>query len=1175
MWRDEGRWRVLHLEGPPGCGKSTTVTRLIEDLRHQHPVAFFFCIVGVEKQDWRDIICTWIWQLLDEKPQFTGGVFDIYTTTLGTTTPIATYFRALLWLVEQLDCPYLFLDGLDENSQLESQGLQGLRASFRDLSRHCKLFTSSRPESWIRYSLPTDDGTFVRLPVPLTSNEDDISRFLRDGLSEMEWDPATTASVHGRLSQGSRGMFLWAKLMLHHLKHQVTLIDLERSLDELPDGLDEVYARILEKLMSLPASKAHMVAKALQWMYSAIRPLTLAELEVALTIEPGSPEHAGRNRMMNFRRFVEDTCSPLLQLHEATGAVAFAHASVRQYLERLAESESPNPALSGRLSLTKGSRSPHLSAVCLTYLACDDISFVHPSSSDELYAERLRLHLAEHPFLQYASLGLWDHFPDNLDGNAVVADLDGALTRFFSTGRNTVRWVQLYQLLGGAGKRPSNLHSVFHPDATDFDYLKRYPAFRKLGATESKLFVRWDRWIAERFFNGHSCSPITIAAFFDFVDVVSEELSAGVPVDDDTILGLTPLLFAAHGDALGSVRLLLERGADPTWRSQTGYGALRYASRNCLSVLPTILSLKVPPDAAANDEGMTPLHAVCSSVGWHPAVFDGILTRTDTDGLAARDVLGRIPLHLAAGIDVANLADLMNYRRQHRHTELKPRLLATSIQEAFTPTATYSVEAWAEAWQSRLARTRAENDCGQGAAWKPPNDFEGFLDLVCRIKGYMIRELLVRSSPKNAQDVVGRTALHYATSVGVKRDPPAVTESSVPRTSGSEFQTVGADTAIKLLLENGLDASLRDNSGVSPLEIAIGRLDWNDSSQLFMAQGSEEAEDTDDDQGLTLLQDSFRLPVSSITRLSMSQTAWLQHGSSDSSPPLSHRDLAEVTLVLRSRLRTSRSDLGRDSRIQTRLVSRILDLAEYWAVTMAWVDIGRENQNPQVSLRLGRGSIRKITVAVARKEPISGSGCPPPYEDVESMGLSPSSTPATWGYRWIDEVSSHSSRVKAPRHSRIARAFKSRPSSGGGGSPRLLFTGSSGDSPYLRWRHVSKSGAPDPGVPEPPQIPGDRRLWTKTHEGIQIGIAPDRWKVWNQVWPSELYTSDALPVANDDEGRASSISTEQAARAYEETKAWLGGLKEGDTLILEPAEGFSLHGIAVFPKFGAVVYSAM
>jgi replication-associated recombination protein RarA len=40
-WLDPNRFSVLLLEGPPGCGKSTVTTRIIELLQTSHPTAIF------------------------------------------------------------------------------------------------------------------------------------------------------------------------------------------------------------------------------------------------------------------------------------------------------------------------------------------------------------------------------------------------------------------------------------------------------------------------------------------------------------------------------------------------------------------------------------------------------------------------------------------------------------------------------------------------------------------------------------------------------------------------------------------------------------------------------------------------------------------------------------------------------------------------------------------------------------------------------------------------------------------------------------------------------------------------------------------------------------------------------------------------------------------------------
>ncbi|KAH6976536.1 hypothetical protein BKA56DRAFT_81496 [Ilyonectria sp. MPI-CAGE-AT-0026] len=330
---------------------------------------------------------------------------------------------------------------MDENPATQNVSQQGLRGFFLELTQHAKLFTSSRPDQSMRFVLPTEDGGSIRVVIPSTSNEDDISRFLHEGLSTLEWDQQTTALVHQRLATGAKGMFLWAKLMLHHVREQVTLYDLTRALDELPDGLDNVYARILGAISKLPKAQANKVTKALQWVYSSTRPLTLSEMKIAMAVEPGSSSLDGRRCLVNIHHFIATACAPLLVIHDPTETVRFAHASAFQYFHKLSSSPATELAIDDHLRLTLAQRVPYLAAVCFTYLAYDDIAYVDVGTSMDDYARNMEQHLGEHEFLGYSVLNLWEHLPacDAAVTRAPDSDLDKSLARFFGAERGLVK----------------------------------------------------------------------------------------------------------------------------------------------------------------------------------------------------------------------------------------------------------------------------------------------------------------------------------------------------------------------------------------------------------------------------------------------------------------------------------------------------------------------------------------------------------------------------------------------------------------------------------------------------------------------------------------------------------------------------------------------------------------
>jgi hypothetical protein len=160
-------------------------------------------------------------------------------------------------------------------------------------------------------------------------------------------------------------------------------------------------------------------------------------------------------------------------------------------------------------------RVPYITATCLSYLADEEIGFVKPDSSPAVYAANLDEQLQKHRFLQYAVLNLWTHFlqADNapLSPESDSSKLSASLAAFFDNEVNIVRWLQLYQLLGGATKKRSI--EVFHPDSDLFASLKQYPSFQRLGPTNSDMFVRWDRWVLKTPLTAVTAHPLRLQLF--------------------------------------------------------------------------------------------------------------------------------------------------------------------------------------------------------------------------------------------------------------------------------------------------------------------------------------------------------------------------------------------------------------------------------------------------------------------------------------------------------------------------------------------------------------------------------------------------------------------------------------------------------------------------------------
>ena len=93
--------------------------------------------------------------------------------------------------------------------------------------------------------------------------------------------------------------FRWVALQLDRLKECWTITDLKKQLNDLPQGLEETYDRILLGIKE----KDHGYLKLfLQWLSFAVRPLSLKELAataaVDLSAEDG-PEYKSDNELQD------------------------------------------------------------------------------------------------------------------------------------------------------------------------------------------------------------------------------------------------------------------------------------------------------------------------------------------------------------------------------------------------------------------------------------------------------------------------------------------------------------------------------------------------------------------------------------------------------------------------------------------------------------------------------------------------------------------------------------------------------------------------------------------------------------------------------------------------------------------------------------------------------------
>lgn len=133
--------------------------------------------------------------------------------------------------------------------------------------------------------------------------------------------------------------FLWVVLQLDCLcKNDIeTDESIRRSLEDMPQDLYTLFSRILQKAKVTDPS---FQSRLLKILLAAQRPLTLDEMQEALSIVPGDATWRPQQQINNIAHALA-SCGSLITIDEEETTVRFVHQSVSQFLLQDADNETP------------------------------------------------------------------------------------------------------------------------------------------------------------------------------------------------------------------------------------------------------------------------------------------------------------------------------------------------------------------------------------------------------------------------------------------------------------------------------------------------------------------------------------------------------------------------------------------------------------------------------------------------------------------------------------------------------------------------------------------------------------------------------------------------------------------------------------------------------------------
>jgi ankyrin repeat protein len=429
---------------------------------------------------------------------------------------------------------------------------------------------------------------------------------------------------------------------------------IRRALNELPETLDETYARTLEDIDEQNWEYAHRL---FQCVAAASRPLLVNELAdiLAFDFEAGpTPTFLASWRPEDPEHSVLSVCSSLLAVvkpRRGSPVVQFAHFSVKEYLTsaRLAKAKD---AIS-RFQVSMTAAHTIVARACLGVLLHLDENIT-------------RRRLEKFPLAKYAA----EHWVGHARFESVSSSVQDGMKRLFDpTSRSHLSvWIWICDPdyswdRSGLTKRPEKARATPLHYATFFG-LHNIATFlivehsqdvnaRSLHKDETPLHVasRGGHADIAKLLLEHGadvevqddlkCTPLRLASQAGHVEVARVLLEYGADIEGHGKDDSSPLGVASLCGHVEVARVLLEHGADVDSRSWLNRTALHWVEKGEVA----LLLLDHGADASALDDlGQTPLHK--ASENGHVGVTR-VLLEHGVD-VNARDANNMTPLHAAS-----------------------------------------------------------------------------------------------------------------------------------------------------------------------------------------------------------------------------------------------------------------------------------------------------------------------------------------------------------------------------------------------------------------------------------------------------------------------------------------------------------------------------------------------
>ncbi|KAL4959122.1 uncharacterized protein BDV14DRAFT_194052 [Aspergillus stella-maris] len=627
----------LLVSADPGCGKSVLARYLIDNYLPRSATICYFFFKDKVQDKVQQALCALLHQLFSQKPYLIKHAMEEYSkdgeSLINSTESLWKVLRNAV-SDPQSGKIIIVLDALDECSELDFPDLtRNVESHFHgdQLSQgKLKYLLTCRPYESIVSEFGSLLRTFPNIRIPGEEESETISyevnHVITHRVNQLSQKKNLSSKVQRQLEEGLRQTphrtYLWVHLVFNYLVEEnfkKTPKGVESTLKVLPRSVNAAYEQILNR------SKEYLVVrKALSIILAASRPLTLAEMNIAMSVDATSQciNDLDLEDEEDFKLRFRTLCGLFILIYQ--GRLYFLHQTAREFLLGDLRSSTTAP-LHTRWYRSIAITQAHevLATICVHYLNMfnSDTTISTDAEQDD------SIFTSSHDFLEYAAK-VWTTHCREAGSIADAAVLQSTLKICDPDSSSYAAWFRIFWETTG-------LEPTKH--FTDL-MLASYCGH---SATAKLLLENGAEIDAKDVYYGQT--PLSWAAENGHAAVIKLLLETGnVDVDSkDSQAGRTPLSWAAENGHVAVVKLLLESGKVDVDSKDS-----QYENGHEAIVKLLLKTGKVDVDSKDSQYGQTPLSWAAEK--GHEATVKLLLETGKVDVNSKDSQSGGTPLSWAA-----------------------------------------------------------------------------------------------------------------------------------------------------------------------------------------------------------------------------------------------------------------------------------------------------------------------------------------------------------------------------------------------------------------------------------------------------------------------------------------------------------------------------------------------